>query len=186
MPITDENNLLESIRALEPTGLAVAKVSDFTFNPIYRSFCEANRCGHFRKNWKCPPFAGEVEDLINEAKEYDRAVVYQVIGQLKHSLDWKGTVAAGKIFNSISFQIIENLLPQLDKALVLGSGPCQLCDKCAKRTDEACRHPEKAFRSMEANCIDVNALAGVCGMKYINGPNTVTFFGTLLHNLPAQ
>ncbi|MDR2349263.1 MAG: DUF2284 domain-containing protein [Deltaproteobacteria bacterium] len=180
MNTTDEKSILDKIRTYNPTGLAVVKVSDFTFNPEYRVFCEANRCGHYNKNWKCPPHAGDVEPLINEAKEFRKAAVYQVIGQLKHSLDWKGTVAAGKIFNGITVRIIDEIVPGLEKSLVLGSGHCQICDKCALRTNEACRHPDKAFRSLEANCVDVNALAGVSGMKYINGPNTVTFFGSLL------
>ena len=180
IPSIDEKTLLDSVRALNPTSLSLVRVSDFTFNPEYRAFCEANRCGHYNKNWKCPPHAGEVGPLISEAREYDKALVYQGVGQLKHSLDWKGTVAAGKIFNQITFRIIDEILPKLGKAMVLGSGPCQLCDKCALRSSEPCRNPKKAFRSLEANCVDVNALAGACGIKYINGPNTVTFFGTLL------
>jgi predicted metal-binding protein len=182
MSCIDEKTLLDTVRSLNPTAMALVSVKDFIFNPDYRTFCKANRCGHYNKNWKCPPHAGEVEPLINEAKEYEKALVYQVVGQLKHSLDWKGTVAAGKVFNQITFHIVDEILPKLDKAMVLGSGHCQLCDKCALRSDEPCRNPDKAFRSLEANCVDVNALAGICGMKYINGPNTVTFFGSLLFN----
>jgi predicted metal-binding protein len=97
-------------------------------------------------------------------------------------MDWKGTLAAGKSFNRMTQQIKEELIPKLDKAMVLGSGPCLYCDVCGCKENLPCRHPDKAIRSLEANCVDVFALAQECGMKYINGPNTVTFFGSLLYN----
>ncbi|MDR2353985.1 MAG: DUF2284 domain-containing protein [Deltaproteobacteria bacterium] len=182
MTVLDETALLEAIQGFEPSGLAAINVSEFVFKSEFRALCEANRCGHYNKKWTCPPHVGDVDTLINEVKIFQRAIVFQVIGQLKHSLDWKGTLAAGKTFNNITYQIVEQIVPKLDKTLVLGSGPCQICDVCAFKSSEACRHPDKAVRSLEANCVDVNALAASCGLKYINGPNTVTFFGTLLFN----
>ncbi|MBM3708346.1 MAG: DUF2284 domain-containing protein, partial [Actinobacteria bacterium] len=36
--------------------------------------------------------------------------------------------------------------------------------------------------SLEAYCMNVSTLAGLCNMKYINGQNTVTYFGAFLFN----
>ncbi|MDR1165564.1 MAG: DUF2284 domain-containing protein [Deltaproteobacteria bacterium] len=180
MPQVDENALLASIKALEPTACSPMAVSDFTFRLEFRALCEANRCGHYNKKWTCPPLVGEAEDLINTVKSYQRGVLYQYIGQLKHSMDWKGTLAAGKVFNAITVKIVEDIAPTIERSLVLGAGPCPFCDVCAAKKMDPCRFPEKAVRSLEAHCVDVNAIAGVCGMKYINGPNTVTLFGGLL------
>ena len=50
----------------------------------------------------------------------------------------------------------------------------------SKRTNEPCRHPELAMPSLETYGINVSELAASSGMKYINGQNTVTYFGALL------
>ena len=42
--------------------------------------------------------------------------------------------------------------------------------------------PDKALASLEAYCISVSDLAASCGMKYINGQNTVTYFGAVMFN----
>jgi predicted metal-binding protein len=68
----------------------------------------------------------------------------------------------------------------LNKVLHLGAGGCGVCEVCAKRTGEPCRFPEKAMPSLEAYCINVSELARAAGMKYVNGQNTVTYFGAVL------
>ena len=35
--------------------------------------------------------------------------------------------------------------------------------------------PDKAFGALEAHGVDVAALLGRCGLKYNNGPNTVSY-----------
>ena len=177
---SDEKSLVDSVLALGPAAASLAKVKDFVFDPKFRAFCEANHCGHYDRNWKCPPRLGEIGALVEEAREYGKAVVYQVVGELRHSLDWKGTLASGKIFNRITRGIADGILPRLEKAMLLGSGPCQSCEICALVSSEPCRNPGKAVRSLEANCVDVSALAATCGLRYVNGPNTVTLFGALL------
>ena len=57
---------------------------------------------------------------------------------------------------------------------------CRLCEKCAKVTGEPCRFPEKALPSLEAYGVDVYNTTKDTDLKYINGQNTVTFFGMVL------
>ena len=45
---------------------------------------------------------------------------------------------------------------------------------------EPCRFPEKAIGSLEAYGVNVSLLAQTAGMRYINGQNTVTYFGAIL------
>ena len=47
-------------------------------------------------------------------------------------------------------------------------------------TDEPCRFPEKALPSLEAYGVDVYNTTKDTDLKYINGQNTVTFFGMVL------
>ena len=43
----------------------------------------------------------------------------------------------------------------------------------------ACRFPDRAMSSLEAYGVNVSELAVQCGMRYINGENTVTYFGAV-------
>ena len=66
------------------------------------------------------------------------------------------------------------------RILCLGAGGCRICPRCAKQTNEPCRHPDRATPSLEAYGVNVSTLAKTAGMKYINGQNTVTYFGAVL------
>ena len=72
------------------------------------------------------------------------------------------------------------------KALHLGAGGCRLCPVCGKKTGEPCRFPHKALASLESYGINVSKLAAQCGMRYINGENTVTYFGAALFRSSVQ
>lgn len=55
-----------------------------------------------------------------------------------------------------------------------------LLKRCAKVDNEPCRFPEKALSSLEAYGVNVSATVKNTEMKYINGPDTVTYFGMVL------
>lgn len=59
-------------------------------------------------------------------------------------------------------------------------GGCRLCRVCAKRDNQPCRHPEAALTSLECCGIDVYHTTKDTDLKYINGTNTVTYFGMVL------
>ena len=61
-----------------------------------------------------------------------------------------------------------------------GPKNCKICKECTYPDGEECRFPDKAVASVEAYCIDVNALVTSCDIPYINGPNTVSFVGLFL------
>ena len=71
----------------------------------------------------------------------------------------------------------------LPRVLHLGVGGCRMCEVCAKRTGEPCRHPDLAVASLETYGVNVSKLAPAAGMKYINGKDTVTYFGAVLFDL---
>ena len=72
------------------------------------------------------------------------------------------------------------------KVLTLGAGGCRICPVCAMKTGEECRHPDRALASLEAYGVNVSKLAAASGMKYINGQNTVTYFGAVFYVLPPE
>ena len=160
---------------------AVIEVERIPFDKGLRAYCEANACGSYGKNWACPPSVGEAEALIQRVKTYDKALVYQTVSQLEDSFDLEGMQEAAVRHGRVSAAIQRALSDQFPGGyLMLTAGGCTLCPTCAKLEEQPCRFPDKALSSLEAYCINVQALASRCGMQYINGANTVTYFGAVL------
>ena len=175
------------IRAATELGAyraAVVKVSDIETDASFRALCESNACGNYGRNWMCPPDAGDIHELMARLKSYPYALVYQTVSPLEDSYDFEGMTEAGYRHNQLMLALREktDALP-LSRALHLGAGGCRVCEECAKRTGEPCRHPRMAVASLETYGVNVSKLASLAGMKYINGQNTVTYFGAVLFDL---
>ncbi|MBR2465590.1 MAG: DUF2284 domain-containing protein [Clostridia bacterium] len=150
-------------------------------NSTFRDICASNACGMYGKCYTCPPDVGEIDELREKIKRYDHALVYQKVFKLEDSFDFEGMTEAKRRFyplQSIARKAFSKI--GIENALYLGAGACGACVTCAKVTGEPCRHPEIASSSLEAYGIDVAHLATAAGMKYINGENTVTYFGAVL------
>ena len=171
---------LEKILELGAYKAAVIDVEKIPFDEGLRRFCEVNHCGHYGKNYSCPPHIGDVETVIAEAKSYQRAIIYQTVTEIENSYDFEGMMAAAKKHSKVSKLIDAELQKDYSDYLMLTAGGCDVCKVCAVIDNEPCRFPEKAVSSVEAYCIDVSLLDRDCGMKYVNGTNTVTYFGAFL------
>ena len=62
--------------------------------------------------------------------------------------------------------------------LMLTSEGCKNCKTCTY-PDSPCRFPDKMYPSVESYGISVVNEAAAAGMHYINGANTVTYFGNI-------
>ena len=149
-------------------------------DPVFRKICEGNACGKFNRCYMCPPDIGPVETLMAEVKKYPHAVLYQTIGTLEDSFDFEGMMEAGKNHNLCSQAIRRELADILPNHLHLTGGGCHLCERCAKLDDMPCRHPDEALTSLEGCGIDVYRTSQATNLKYINGADTVTYFGIIL------
>ena len=179
--ITPEPEVLkEEILRLGAKAVAVISVENISFDTAFRDMCASNACGNYGKNYMCPPDVGEIDGLIREAKTYSHAIVYQSIGLLEDSYDFEGMMGAGQFHNDLVQNVRALFGKYGQKALHLGAGGCRLCPVCGKKTGEPCRFPHKALASLESYGINVSKLAAQCGMRYINGENTVTYFGAAL------
>lgn len=165
----------------------VIEVKDLVFDSVFRDICASNACGQYGKCWTCPPDVGEIDDLMAEAKRYSYALVYQTVSELEDSYDYEGMMEAGNTHNRVA-QALRKTFPMelTSRALHLGAGGCRLCKVCAKKTDDPCRYPELAMRSLEAYGIHVSKMAETAGMRYINGQNTVTYFGAVLFSVDGD
>lgn len=173
--------LRNEILAMGAKSAAIIRVAEISFDASFRSMCASNVCGNYGRSYMCPPDIGEIETLMEEAKTYRYAIVYQTVGMLEDSYDFEGMMEAGQYHNDLA-QKVRELFERngITIALHLGAGGCRLCPVCGKKTGEACRFPDRAMSSLEAYGVNVSELAHQCGMRYINGANTVTYFGAVL------
>ena len=169
--------------ALDCGAVRAARVASdqILFSETFREICRGNQCGCYGRCWVCPPQIGPIGELIARAKEYPWGVLYQTVSPLEDSFDFEGMMEAAGRHARVS-QELQKIAAGLlaEPFLHLSCGGCHLCPVCAKRTDEPCRHPEKALPSLEGYGVDVYNTAGAAGLPYINGANTVTYFGMIL------
>ena len=163
---------------------SVIPVENIQTDAAFRDMCAANVCGNYGRNWMCPPDAGDIHDLMAELRTYSYALVYQTVSELEDSYDFEGMMEAGARHNQLMVNIRSELAKEaLSRVLHLGAGGCRMCEVCGKRTGEPCRHPDLAVASLETYGVNVSKLAPTAGMKYINGQDTVTYFGAVLFDM---
>ena len=163
---------------------AVIPVDSIETDASFRDLCASNVCGNYGRNWMCPPDAGEIHDLMAALHTYSYALVYQTVSELEDSYDFEGMMDAGLRHNHLMVELRHEMdREDLPRTLHLGAGGCRMCEVCGKRTGEPCRHPDLAVASLETYGVNVSKLAPAAGMKYINGQNTVTYFGAVLFDV---
>jgi len=165
----------------------VIEAKEISLDRAFREMCASNACGMYGKCWMCPPDVGEIDDLMNEVRQYDYALVYQTVTELEDSYDFEGMLEARRQMPKISQSLRKSFEDaSFSKVLHLGVGNCGVCQSCAKQTGEPCRFPSLALPSLEAYGVNVSELAKAAGMKYINGQDTVTYFGAVLFSLNGE
>jgi predicted metal-binding protein len=170
---------IEKIKKYGATRVEIIEVKDITFHPELRKSCEMNQCGAYKKNWTCPPHVGDIHDLISELSQYKRALVFQSVYEIEDSFDIEGMDEAQKKFQKLTNKIAQLFAGSNPPVKVLGAGGCRICEVCGAATNTPCKFPAVAYSSLEAYGILVSDLAKTCGMNYINGQNTVTYFGAI-------
>lgn len=186
-----ENKIFEKMIA-EALSLGAFKANvieakEIKTDKVFRNMCASNSCGMYGKCYMCPPDVGEIDELMAQVGEYDYALVYQTVTELEDSFDFEGMVKAKKKTYPLA-QSLRKVFADMNitKVIHLGAGGCGVCETCAKREEEPCRFPEKAMPSLEAYGVNVSELAKASGMKYINGQDTVTYFGADLFSLDGE
>ena len=160
---------------------AALSVRQVALEAVFRDICKSNACGKYGRCYMCPPDVGEVQPMMEKVRSFRDAVLYQTIHPLEDSFDYEGMVEAGARHAAVS-QALQKTLKNLDLPAFLhvSVGGCRVCDVCAKEKDLPCAYPDLAMPSLESYGVDVYNTALHAGLKYINGQNTVTYFGMVL------
>jgi predicted metal-binding protein len=177
----DANAIMELALSQGAGKAATLSQKDIVFDTMFRDICKSNGCGNYGKCYMCPPDVGEIGELIEKARAFSNAVMYQAVYAIEDSFDFEGMQEAGKAFNLCARGIQEKTKETFHiPFLHLAAGGCRTCETCAKRDHLPCRSPGYALASLESYGVDVYRTSSCAGLKYTNGANTVTYFGMLL------
>ncbi|MCR4843001.1 MAG: DUF2284 domain-containing protein [Eubacterium sp.] len=181
--MTIEKYLEENAKELGIHQYGFTTVDKISFSPQVRDLCEKNYCGHYGKSWACPPAVGTYEECMARIKKYDRIMVFTTLHPLEDSFDFEGMMAGQKSHGETADKVFKGVVQHLKgDVLNLSKDGCGICETCSY-PDSPCRFPDKLAPAIESYGVEVNRLAAATGVNYINGANTVTYFGCVLfHN----
>jgi len=169
--------LIETFTKLGFDEYREIKVDNIVFSQDVFDQCARNTCGNFGKNHACPPGAGTEEERKARVQKYGHAFILCKIISIRSRKEMKESV-----------EILDNLNKALrkeftaDDVLIMGAGPCTLCEKCSALEGEPCRFPDKKQYSMEGSGIDVVRMSMDQNMTYNAGMGKVGFFTLVLYN----
>lgn len=177
----NENKWIQAALDAGAYKAAVLPAAQIALSETFRDLCRKNQCGVYGRCWTCPPDCGEIGELMNRVRTYSYALLYQSVGALEDSFDIEGMQEVKKQHVQTCQKLHTALLASDVKDFWhLGAGGCGICETCTKPSGAPCRHPDRALISMEACGVDVYNTVKDTQLKYINGQNTVTYFGMVL------
>lgn len=153
--------------------------NEIDFKDEIQQICNNGACEMYGRTWACPPALGDAAECKKRCIEYSSALFFSAVYELEDSFDYEGMLDAGVKFRKLCDRVYEEAGADSTKILMLCNGACLRCEKCTY-PNAPCRFPDKLFLSLEGHGILVSELAKAKGIKYINGKDTVTYFGMLL------
>ncbi|MDR1612984.1 MAG: DUF2284 domain-containing protein [Planctomycetota bacterium] len=154
---------------------------DIDFSEEVRKMCEANVCRKYAATWACPPAVGTVDECRAKCLRFRNVLVFSGKYDLEDSFDYEGMMGGMESFKRTARELEALLKPHLGEYLMLANEGCGICDACTYPA-RPCRFPDRVHGSIEGYGIFVDKLAEAAGMNYINGRNTVTYFGGLFYD----
>ena len=157
----------------------VISPADIEYRQMIRDICEDGASRRHGTTWSSPPAIGALDECRERALQYDKMLVFTAVTLLEDSFDYEGMIDGMSEFKQIALRLESLVEPHVGAHLVLSNDSCEECEDCTY-PDAPCRFPSKLHHSVEGYGILVNELAERSGLKYNNGPDTVTYFGAVL------
>ncbi|MCF0133146.1 MAG: DUF2284 domain-containing protein [Blautia sp.] len=158
------------------------KVSDLRFEEDVRKICESNQCGHYNKTWACPPAVGTLEECRERCRKYESMLLFNKKYELEDSFDFEGMLDGMEKFKDTVKKFHKAFPESLNNYLILANEGCRKCEKCTW-PDQPCRFGSELYHPIESYGFRVDLMAADAGLRYYNGPNTVTYFGAVMFRL---
>ncbi len=159
----------------------VIPTGSLRFHKEVRDTCEGNRCRGYGASCACPPAVGSPEECRARVLGFEKLQLFSKAYVLSDSMDFSGMGSAMRDFKECAWELGRQLRPGLSRLLILSNEGCSRCGTCTW-PEEACRFPEELQPSIEGFGFIVSELAKQAGIPYMNGKNTVTFFGAALYD----
>ena len=193
-----KDDLMEGMQQFGFGSIAAFDTAVLTFNGELRDICASNACGRYNACWSCPPAVGSYDELVELCNSYSNGLLMSSVYDIEDPFDFEGMMRTGNEFCEMLVEAegwlrscygrplkrdlsVEEWPLAYEHYQLFGTGSCNDCKKCTY-PDNPCLFPDRLFIPIESCGILVSALAKEVGMKYIAGPDTVTYFGMLLHN----
>lgn len=157
---------------------SVLSVDKIEFSDEVRHLCEVNYCGQYGTTWACPPAVGTVESCRAACRKFSQVYIFSTLHPLEDSFDLEGMEEGKNAHEDVCTSVREIFRKYFPENLMLTSEGCKNCKTCTY-PDSPCRFPDKMYPSVESYGISVVNEAAAAGMHYINGANTVTYFGNI-------
>lgn len=174
---TDEVKAIVSDTGFSESGYIA--IENLIYYPEIRKICEGNSCRSYAATWACPPAVGTLDECRARVNQYDRMLLFSKAYRLEDSFDFEGMENGLRDFKHRVDRLQDSMKDKFSEFLILSNEGCGRCSVCTY-PDSPCRFPHFLHHSLEGYGFIVSELAKEAGIRYNNGPNTVTFFGALL------
>lgn len=178
-PARDDAACLSAVLSCGAFQAGVIAAGEIEVRQDVRAACESNVCRNYGRTWACPPASGTLDECRARIRQYRSLLLYSCKYPLEDSFDYEGMMSAWRSFKALSDRVRETVSGEIAGCLFLSNEGCGRCEVCTY-PDAPCRHPDKMQPSIEGWGLLVADLAKRAGMRYINGKNTVTYFGGIL------
>lgn len=162
------------------TAFGQVPPDQLTYEKEVRAICESNGCRGYGATWACPPAVGTLEECQNRVSQFQHMLLFSRVYPLEDSFDLEGMQEGMQDFRKLVDLFQQRISPLVPRFLLLGNEGCGRCTRCTY-PDAPCRFPQLLHHSLEGYGFIVSELAKMAGMRYINGSDTVTYFGALLY-----
>ena len=176
-----EDRIVEAVEAAGFTEHGALSPRELSWHPEVRAICEGNSCRNYGASWACPPAVGTLSECRERVERFEHMLLLTKKYELESSFDFEAMGDGLQDFKKTVDRLHKSLAPWLEDFQLLSNEGCGRCKQCTY-PDAPCRFPELLHHSLEGYGFVVNELAETAGVRYNNGPNTVTFFGALLWN----
>ena len=181
MSVMAEDRIVEAVEAAGFTEHGALSPRELSWHPEVRAICEGNSCRNYGASWACPPAVGTLSECRERVERFEHMLLLTKKYELESSFDFEAMGDGLQDFKKTVDRLHKSLAPWLEDFQLLSNEGCGRCKQCTY-PDAPCRFPELLHHSLEGYGFVVNELAETAGVRYNNGPNTVTFFGALLWN----
>jgi predicted metal-binding protein len=138
-------------------------ITRFRFAKRVTAYCQA--CPAYGKNWSCPPFGFDADELL---ARYNHVYLFGVKmahdDKTRASADSpeKALMYSVRLMDNVNQKLL-NILHSLESRYPgsrgASAGSCKICETCARTLEQPCRFPEKMRNSVESLGFDVSMIS---------------------------